>query len=642
MKKKIILIVILFQVLLIQAEIRAIWATVWDLDTPQKIDALVQDVHENNLNQILAEVRYRGDTMYVPNRSENTYHNPEKPCYVLKDKDFDPLQYLLEKAAKHNIEIHAWVTVFVATTHILSDLQSSHIFFKHPDWITIDKDGFQMPYNSHEGAFVDPGIPEVQDYLTNVLLDLVTNYNLDGLHLDYIRYPSPKYGYNSISRNIYSSQVEFETKSSWKKWKEEQINRFVKRVYVEAKNIRPELKISAAVMANVRYARGDYSQNWPKWLEEGYLDSAYLMAYSSSNSQFNKIINNISIYDTNEKIIVGLRAWTQKGNYPVTKIQDKISIVRKENFAGLSLFYYEGAKKNGYLKNLKKNCFQNKVKVSDIKKNESSIYGYAWDENQQPIQNVKILLDNNQSELTDANGFFGFTKLTEKNYTIKMEYQNKIIYKNPDFENSKKNKNSNRFDFKLYNNISDIKQNDDFLLSASGNQKKIVLQWNKLQRSVSIYKKEILKSDWSEMEIFMLTDIVSDSINYWIDSDVEPHKKYQYQLISYNNEESNIVQAELISKKQPIEILIKTISGTDEIKIEFDLQIGEKLNWWITDLEGKYLLRKNIWYNEGKTIEVWNGITECDNEITNGIYKLYCFSETTMKEIMQTIVIKRK
>ena len=85
----------------------------------------------------------------------------------------------------------------------LSKIDSNHLYYTHHEWLTVDNNGDKMPYNAHEGAFLDPGIPEVQEYTLNIIKDIAINYKIDGIQLDYIRYPDSAYGYNPIALEEY-------------------------------------------------------------------------------------------------------------------------------------------------------------------------------------------------------------------------------------------------------------------------------------------------------------------------------------------------------------------------------------------------------------------------------------------------------
>lgn len=516
-------------------EFRAVWCPVWDIDSKEKIDELINDVFNSNMNTIIAEVRYRSDAMYVPNRISYEFKNNEPRCYVLKNQNFDPLEYLIEKSNPLGIKVIAWVTTFVATPKTLDSVDSNHIYFKHPNWITYDKNGNKMPINTLEGAFVDPGIPAVQDYLASVILDIVQNYNIDGIQLDYIRYPGKKYGYNPIARKLYKSQVEFETQNSWSKWKQQQVSRFMKRIYMEVKSFRPKLLVTAAVMANPEDAKDSYSQDWIYWLKNGYLDYAFSMSYNSENSSFKRTINNLNDYALNKKIVLGIRAWKDNGNYPTSKIIKKIQIARNYDFSGESLFFHGSLSKYEKYHDLKNYAFYEPTDVPSLTLTlKGSLYGRVKNARNKLMQNVLVtLLDVMKTTKTDANGFYFFPNIDYGIYSVKATYLNKTIFS----ENINLKPLTTSLEYNLKIN-SPSKSSVKLSANVDGGEVKLFWEVNNWS-PISIYKRDL--NPKNDVKLFELTDIIADSTSMWVDKIAKLNKEYQYKLILSNGTSSNVI-----------------------------------------------------------------------------------------------------
>ncbi len=535
MKKYILILLLIAFNLLYAEEFRAVWCPVWDIDSKEKIDELVADVFDSNMNTIIAEVRYRSDAMYVPNRISYEFKNEEPRCYVLKDENFDPLEYLIEKSNPMGIKVIAWVTTFVATPKTLDSVAENHLYYKHPDWITYNKNGKKMPINILEGAFVDPGIPAVQDYIASVILDIVQNYNIDGIQLDYIRYPGKTFGYNPIARKLYKSQVEFETQNSWSNWKRNQVSRFVKRIYMEIKSFRPKLLVTAAVMANPEEAKDSYSQDWISWLKNGYLDYAFSMSYNYSNDSFKRTINNLNDYALNKKIVLGIRAWRENGNYPTSKIIGKIHIAQNYDFSGESLFFHGSLSKYKKYEELRNYVFYEPTDVPNPTLTlKGNLYGRVKNYHDKLMQNVEItLLDVMKTTKTDANGFYFFPNIDYGIYSVKASYLNKTVFS--ENINLKPLTTALQCNFQL-----DSKTKSSVKLSADVDDGEIKLFW-KIDSwyPISIYKRNI--DSTNEEKLFELTDIIADSTSMWIDKVANLKSEYQYKLILSNGTSSNII-----------------------------------------------------------------------------------------------------
>jgi len=333
---------------------KSVWVTSWDLTSRERIDQLIQDCKKHDIDEILAEIRYRGDALYFPNRKDITFDNPEPRCYLLeKDPEFDPLAYLIKKAKKARIKVHAWVTTFVVTTRKLDLIDNDNVYKKHPEWITKKFDRMRMDPDSYEGAYLDPGIPAVHLYLMNVFLDIVRNYDLDGIHFDYIRYPDIVFGYNEIAMTYYRYDNKYRDSETWQLWRQNQVSDFLKKISVSLRNIEPKLKISAAVFPHLETAVRKYGQNWYEWLKKGYLDKVYLMAYTTSDEKMENLLSRISNWEMNQQIVVGLRAWDSTKKYRAEEINSKIKMVRKFKYSGISFFSYSGLLDNNYFKKLR-------------------------------------------------------------------------------------------------------------------------------------------------------------------------------------------------------------------------------------------------------------------------------------------------
>ncbi len=340
-------------------EIRAVWATSWEIDTPHKIDNLVRDVILHNQNTILAEVRYRADALYTPNKTDNTYYNPDPKSYLLEDKSFDALQYLLDRTKGQGIEVHAWLPVYVAAPIDISRLPKNHIYFTRSKWFTNQRGKSDKGLVKGEGYFLDPGNPFVQDYIKDGIMDIVVNYpELNGIHLDYFRYPGKKYGYNADAMKEWKYFKAEERNVSFNEWKILQLNLLLKELQQKIKHADNEKTLSVAVVSDYDRAVNEYSQRWIEWLDRGYVDYVYPMVYSTSTIKVSSFLGKAENLKHKDKIVVGLRAFNghKKRDFPLVKIEQNIFEVRDNEYAGISLFSYGDLLKK-YFGRLKKSCY---------------------------------------------------------------------------------------------------------------------------------------------------------------------------------------------------------------------------------------------------------------------------------------------
>ena len=269
-------------------EFRALWVDAFrpGFKTRAEVRQLVSDARAANFNALLVEVRRRGDVYY---------RSAFEPKALDIADNFDPLAELLAQAheGRPRLEIHAWMVVYPVWNQIsLPPAQPRHVFRLHPDWLTRNSAG-QLWNGSN--FVLDPGHPAVENHLCNVALELVSRYEIDGLHLDYIRYDSNLWGYNPLAlqrfQQLYGRrQIPAPLDPEWLQFRRDQVTALVRRIYLSALAIKPQVKISAATIAWAPGITTDAEwpgsaayaivlQDWRGWLQQGILDLNIPMAY---------------------------------------------------------------------------------------------------------------------------------------------------------------------------------------------------------------------------------------------------------------------------------------------------------------------------------------------------------------------------
>lgn len=355
MKRLILLLVVLTAFLSLSSEpISAVWVLPWDLTRPGAIDTVLVNLQANGQNRILAEIRYRADAIYMPNKFDTTYMNFETRSYIMKGSGFDALEYLIQESKQYGISVHAWLTTLVVTPHDLEKLPIDHFYYKNADWITTDLEGNMMPLKCAEGYYIDPGIPETEEYTLDFLSDIVLNYpDLAGIQLDYVRYPREDFGYHPQAMEQFHLTGRENCHEERMLWKEEVIFNLVKNINSRVKSLNPNLELSTAVVADRVKARSRYSQNWLEWLEKGIVDKVYMMAYTQDDRVLESQITDVELQPYKEKIVVGLRAWSDNRKYLAQGITSKIELCRGNGYPDIALFSYGGIMESNYWQSLK-------------------------------------------------------------------------------------------------------------------------------------------------------------------------------------------------------------------------------------------------------------------------------------------------
>ncbi|MBN3922176.1 family 10 glycosylhydrolase, partial [Nostoc sp. NMS4] len=225
----------------------------------------------------------------------------------------------------------------------------------HPDWANYDNLGNMIPVGQSK-PFFDPANPEVRQYLLKLYEEIVTKYHVDGLQLDYIRYPfqdpsaGRTYGYGKAARaqfqqltgvdpvNISPSQADL-----WQKWttfRTEQVDSFVAQVSQQLRQKQPNLILSVAVFPLPEQERiQKIQQNWETWARRGDVDLIVPMTYALDTSRFQRLAQPwIASKQLGATLLVpGIRLLS----LPTIGAFDQLQLVRDLPVSGYALFAAE-------------------------------------------------------------------------------------------------------------------------------------------------------------------------------------------------------------------------------------------------------------------------------------------------------------
>jgi len=315
------------------AELRGLWVDAWHpgFKSPVETSAMVSKARECKFNALFVQARKRGDVYY------NSSIEPMAKDVPL---GYDPLADVVAKAHAAGLQVHAWISVYEVyhdTKWTSSDPRQVHI--RHPEWLMKDDRG----RNNFPGdkVFLDPGLPEVQAYLTGIVEEIVRNYNVDGIHLDIARYPGREGGYNDASIARFNKETAGTGKpdkddEGWCDWRRAQVTQFVQTAYEKATRIRRQVKVSAAVSANRSNAYWHRFQDWEGWLRAGILDFAVPMVFAKDTRVFQAGCTEIAALATGRPIYIGQGGFKMSAENSLKQI----SIAREAGFAGIVVYSY--------------------------------------------------------------------------------------------------------------------------------------------------------------------------------------------------------------------------------------------------------------------------------------------------------------
>jgi uncharacterized lipoprotein YddW (UPF0748 family) len=284
-----------------RVEGRAIWldrGSIIASQTPDNLRSIIRQLHQLGINTLFVETFNAGYPLY---KSQTLAPNP------LLEGNWDPLAVAVETAHQLGMEAHAWVWCFA-----VGNVRHNAIVNQPPEYagpILVEKGMMSEALRGATGNLIprkgvqheywlSPASPKAQSYLMDIYKEIVTKYPVDGLQLDYIRYPfqnaDHQMGYESISKNrfeeetnLYLNSMDDYTLKSFIAWKTFQVSHFVETVAGTLKAINPNLKLSAAVYPMGRQERIlAIQQDWETWLDKGWIDFLSPMTYTPSPANY--------------------------------------------------------------------------------------------------------------------------------------------------------------------------------------------------------------------------------------------------------------------------------------------------------------------------------------------------------------------
>lgn len=269
------------------AEVRAVWlTTLKGLDWPKRIAqteraaeaqrkelcTLLDQLQAAGINTVMFQARIRATTAY-PSKIEPwdeafTGEPGRAPLY-------DPLQFAIEECHRRGMELHAWVVAFpICKVQVEKKLGKKSLPKRHPELCQRCGDQWMM----------DPGVPGTDDYVAKICKEIVENYTVDGIHLDYIRYPE-----RGISFNDSRTYKKYGKKQEKSAWRRANVDRCVEKIHHAVKSVKPWVKLSCSPVGKYAdlprqssygwNARDAVSQDAQAWLQRGWMDMLFPMMY---------------------------------------------------------------------------------------------------------------------------------------------------------------------------------------------------------------------------------------------------------------------------------------------------------------------------------------------------------------------------
>ncbi len=356
-------------------EIRALWVLRTSLSTPASIGALVKTARAHGFNTLLVQVRGRGEAYY------SSEIEPRAADLMRQPATFDPLATAIEEAHRAGLRVHAWINLNLVSSAVELPAARDHLIYRHPEWLMVPREIAQElqkidpaspayvgkiarwtrgQQDKVEGLYASPLQREAANHAQAVVAEVAKKYAVDGIHLDYLRYPSDQFDYSRWAITEFRADMrprvpapvraqldEQQTvdlfaypdrfPAEWKNFRRAQLSALLARLRTAVKTARPNAALTLAAAPDVKEAFDQRLQDWRTWLENHLIDAVCPMAYTQEADRFAEQIAAARDIAGGSVVWAGIGAYRLKPEQTIENIQ----AARRLGTAGFILFSYD-------------------------------------------------------------------------------------------------------------------------------------------------------------------------------------------------------------------------------------------------------------------------------------------------------------
>jgi uncharacterized lipoprotein YddW (UPF0748 family) len=353
---------------------RALWVTRTTLATPESIRQMVAAAQAGGFNTLLVQVRGRGDAYYLPTIEPRANELSGKPT-------FDPLATVLDEAHAAGLKVHAWIAVNLISSAVSLPASRDHVIYRAPEWLMVPRElaaemkkiDLRSPAyvgrlarwtrahaGSVEGLYASPLHPAAQDHTVAVIGEIASKYAVDGVHLDYVRFPNEDFDYSPSAMDRFKATIlpalsDRERRDAaarealdpvaytnlfperWSDFRRSRLTSLIVKIRTAVKAARPAALISAAVVPDAQLAFDSRLQDWRAWIDQSLIDVVCPMAYTTETDVFEKQIAAARSYAGSRPVWAGIGAYQMSPAQTLTHI----AAANKIGAAGIILFSYD-------------------------------------------------------------------------------------------------------------------------------------------------------------------------------------------------------------------------------------------------------------------------------------------------------------
>ncbi|MUG97685.1 family 10 glycosylhydrolase [Scytonema sp. UIC 10036] len=325
-------------------ELRGVWLTNIDSDVlfdRNRLQGALQTLKNLNFNTVYPTIWNWGYTLYPSKVAQKVIGRSLDPVPGLQGRDM--LEEVVEGGHRKGLTVIPWFEFgFMAPA-------DSQLAKNRPQWLTSRRDGSKIwKEGTHDRVWLNPFLPEVQQFTQDLIVEVVKNYDIDGIQFDdHFGLPS-ELGYDPYTVALYKKEhngkapPENSKDPEWVQWRANKITDYMKRVFTAIKAAKKKCLVSVAPNPQ-RFSYEFFLADWARWERMGLVEDLVIQVYRNDLNVFVSELEYPEVKTARSHIPVSIGIITGlKGKYvPLRQIQTQVQKVRERKFAGVSFFFYE-------------------------------------------------------------------------------------------------------------------------------------------------------------------------------------------------------------------------------------------------------------------------------------------------------------
>jgi uncharacterized lipoprotein YddW (UPF0748 family) len=327
------------------SEMRGVWLTNIDSDilfSKKKLAESIQTLKQLNFNTLYPTVWNWGYTLYPSKVAQKVIGKKIDPTEALQNRDI--VKEIVQQGHQKGMTVIPWFEFgFMAPA-------DSELAKRHPQWLTQrqDKSTIWLEGNVHQRVWLNPLHPEVQKFITDLVVELVDEYDIDGIQFDdHFGYPSDL-GYDEFTVQLYQKEHDGKLPPAnhldqdWIQWRADKITAFMAQLFQAIKQVKSKVIVSVSPNPQA-FSLNSFLLDWHQWERLGLIEELVIQVYRSNMNDFIRELsqNELQLAQTHIPVGIGILAGLKGRPISREQITKQVEIAREKGFAGVSFFFYE-------------------------------------------------------------------------------------------------------------------------------------------------------------------------------------------------------------------------------------------------------------------------------------------------------------